>query len=122
MLTRSAVTSSLHMVKSQIKTIAQNLKAKVEEPKGYPGWKPNPTSELLKITKEVFKKLHGKYPEIKAVHAGLECGLFGEKLPGCDMLSIGPEMHHVHSPAEELETTSVPKTYELIKAILKALA
>lgn len=122
LLTRSAVTSALDMVKQQIRVIAHLVNAEVDEPQGYPGWKPNMDSDLLKISKEVFKKLHGKYPEIKAIHAGLECGLFGEKLPGVDMLSIGPEMHNVHSPAEELNIPSIPKTYELLKEILTALS
>ncbi|OGL43567.1 MAG: hypothetical protein A2161_21460 [Candidatus Schekmanbacteria bacterium RBG_13_48_7] len=121
LLTRSAVTSALDALKLQIRTIAHFVGAKIEEPKGYPGWKPNINSELLKISKEVFKKMNGKDPAIKAIHAGLECGLFGEKLPGVDMLSIGPEMHNVHSPAEELDIASIPKTYDLIKEILKAL-
>jgi dipeptidase D len=122
LLTRSAVTSSLDTVKQQIRVIAHLVGAQVEEPQGYPGWKPNMDSEVLKVSKEVFKKLHGEYPEIKAIHAGLECGLFGEKLPGVDMLSIGPDMRNVHSPAEELDIPSIPKTYDLLKEILKALA
>ena len=122
LLTRSAVDSALDATKLQIRTIARLGGATVEEPLGYPGWKPNMDSELLKTGKEVFKRMHGEYPEVKAIHAGLECGLFSANIPGVDMLSIGPEMHHVHSPAEELDIPSVPKTYELLKEILKALA
>lgn len=122
MLTRSAVTSSLFAVKKQIKTIAGLVGAEVEEPRGYPGWKPNMDSKLLKIALDVFKEKYGKTPEIKAIHAGLECGLFSEKLPGVDMLSIGPEMHYVHSPNEELNIPSVPKTFDLLLDIIEAVA
>lgn len=122
MLTRSAVTSHLMSIKKQLRTIADLAGASVEEPRGYPGWKPNMDSPLLKIAMGVFKDNYGTEPEVKAIHAGLECGLFSEKLPGVDMLSIGPEMHYVHSPNEELEITSVPKTYDLLRDILKAVA
>jgi dipeptidase D len=80
LLTRSAVTSSLPMVKEQIRTIATLLGAKVEEPRGYPGWKPDMDSELLKIGMGVYREIYGKDPLVKAIHAGLECGLFSEKL------------------------------------------
>jgi dipeptidase D len=121
MLTRSAVTSQLEAVKQQVRTIGRVLGAKVEEPLGYPGWKPNIDSPLLKIAIQVFKDLHGYEPEVKAVHAGLECGLFGEKLPGIDMISLGPIMHYVHSPDEEVHHPSVAKVYELLQGILKAI-
>ncbi|MBN1550181.1 aminoacyl-histidine dipeptidase [bacterium] len=121
LLTRSAVTSQLEAIKFHIKTIARLLGADVEEPRGYPGWKPDMDSQLLKLAKKVFVELHGYEPKVKAIHAGLECGLFSEKLPGVDMISLGPEMHHVHSPAEELNIPSVPKTYHLLTAILKSI-
>ncbi|MBN1879471.1 aminoacyl-histidine dipeptidase [bacterium] len=122
MLTRSAVTSHLLSVKKQIRTIATLCGASVEEPRGYPGWKPDMDSPLLKIAMDVFQEKYGKKPAVKAIHAGLECGLFSEKLPGVDMLSIGPEMHFVHSPNEELNIPSVPKTYNLLCSIIKAVA
>ncbi|MBN1356205.1 aminoacyl-histidine dipeptidase [bacterium] len=121
MLSRSAVTSHLPAVKNQIRTIARLTGAEVDEPRGYPGWKPNMSSKMLQIARNVFKMLHGNDPQVKAIHAGLECGLFSEKLPGVDMISIGPEMHNVHSPSEELEIESVPKTYEYLAAILQAV-
>ncbi|MCD4655764.1 aminoacyl-histidine dipeptidase [bacterium] len=122
MLTRSAVTSHLMASKKQVKTIATLAGATVDEPRGYPGWKPDMDSPLLKIAMDVFRDKYGKEPAVKAIHAGLECGLFSEKLPGVDMLSIGPEMHFVHSPNEELNISSVPKTYSLLGDILKAVA
>ncbi|MBN1296543.1 aminoacyl-histidine dipeptidase [bacterium] len=122
MLTRSAVTSHLIAVKKQIRTIAVLAGASVEEPRGYPGWKPDMDSPLLKIAMKVYETKYGSAPEVKAIHAGLECGLFSEKLPGVDMLSIGPEMHFVHSPNEELNIASVPKSYDLLGDLLKAIA
>ncbi len=122
LLTRSAVTSHLPAVKGQIKTIAALTGATVEEPRGYPGWKPDMDSTLLRVGSEVFRGMHNEEPAVKAIHAGLECGLFSEKLPGVDMLSIGPEMHNVHSPDEELHHPSVPKTYDLLAAIIRAMA
>lgn len=121
-LTRSAVTSHLMATKKQVKTIAELAGASVHEPRGYPGWKPDMDSKLLKIAMNVFKEHYNEEPAVKAIHAGLECGLFSEKLPGVDMLSIGPEMHNVHSPSEELFIPSVPKTYDLLGHILKAVA
>jgi dipeptidase D len=121
MLTRSALTSQLETVKQQVRTIGRVLGAEVEEPLGYPGWKPNMDSPLLKTAITVFRDLYGYEPEVKAVHAGLECGLFGEKLPGVDMISLGPIMHYVHSPDEEVHHPSVAKVYELLRGILKAI-
>ena len=121
LMTRSLVDSQVTAVKRQIRTIGRLLKAKVEEPRGYPGWKPNVESPLLKAAMGVFQDLHGQVPAVKGIHAGLECGLFGEKFPGLDMISIGPTMQYVHSPDEELYHPSVPQVYELLKAILKAI-
>jgi len=120
-LTRSAVDSKMAAVKQQIRTIARLAGAEIDEPVGYPGWRPNPDSALLKTAVAVFKRLHGSEPKIWAVHAGLECALFGEKLPGVDMISMGPTMQYVHSPDEELYHPSVAPMYELLKELLKAI-
>ena len=101
-MTRSLVDSQVTAVKRQIRTIGRLLHGEVEEPRGYPGWKPNVESPLLKTAMGVYQDLHGHAPEVMAIHAGLECGLFGEKFPGLDMISIGPTMQYVHSPQEEL--------------------
>jgi dipeptidase D len=122
LLTRSAVTSALEMVKEQIRTIATLLGAEVEEPRGYPGWKPNMDSELLNVGMKIYRETYGEDPLVKAIHAGLECGLFSETLTGVDMLSIGPSMANVHSPAEELFIPHVKEFYVLLGRILTALA
>lgn len=120
-LNRSAVDSMIDAVKAQIRTIAHRIGAQVEEPRGYPGWKPNMDSYLLKHSKAIYKKLYHEDPEVRAIHAGLECGIFSKKFPDADMLSIGPEIHGAHSPAEEIEITSVAKSWNLIVAILQSM-
>jgi dipeptidase D len=122
----SMVTSQRSSVASEIKEVAQTVRAvfelggaDVKASDGYPGWKPNLDSRILKIARETYKALSGKDPAVKAVHAGLECGIIGEKYPGMDMVSFGPTMTGVHSPDEKLEIASVPKFYEFLLAILR---
>ncbi len=122
----SMVTSQRSSVASEIKEIAQTVVAvfelggaDVHASDGYPGWKPNLESRVLKIARDTYKSLYGKDPAVKAVHAGLECGIIGEKYPGMDMVSFGPTMSGVHSPEEKLEVATVPKFYEFLLAILK---
>ncbi len=88
---------------------------------GYPGWKPNTGSEVLKITQTAYKKLFGKEPLVLAIHAGLECGLIGEKYPGMDMISYGPTLRGVHSPDERLQIDTVQKFWDLTIEVLKNL-
>ncbi len=121
LLSRSAVTSALNVMKEKIRAIADLAGAAVTEPKGYPGWKPDMNSRLLKIALSVFKEKYGKEPQVKAIHAGLECGLFSEKLKGVEMISIGPDMADVHSPAERLKISSVPEFYNYMKSLMAAL-
>jgi dipeptidase D len=94
----------------------------IEVGAGYPGWKPNMDSEILKLSKSVFKEIFGKEPHIKAIHAGLETGLLGAKYPGLDMISFGPTIQGAHSPDEKLNITDVEKFYTLVKGILAELA
>ena len=86
---------------------------------GYPGWEPNMDSEILKIVKESYRDLFGKDPEVKAIHAGLECGLFKEKYPYLDMVSFGPTMRDVHSPRERLEIKTVDMWWRHLLEVLK---
>ena|ERR1035437_2234831 len=88
---------------------------------GYPGWKPNIESPILKRAQSTYKSLYGKDPAVKAVHAGLECGIIGEKYPGMDMVSFGPTMREVHSPNEHLYIDTVEKFYAFLLAILKSV-
>ncbi|MDR1810289.1 MAG: aminoacyl-histidine dipeptidase [Prevotella sp.] len=95
--------------------------AEVRHGEGYPGWKPNPNSQILEIAKTSYRELYGKEAEVKAIHAGLECGLFLEKYPHLDMISCGPTMEDVHSPAEKLHIPSVEKWWTLLLDMLKRI-
>ena len=119
-------TSQRSSVASEIQEIAQTVRviftlggADVRATDGYPGWKPDLASPILAIAKKTYKQMFGKEPAVKAVHAGLECGIIGEKYPGMDMVSFGPTMTGVHSPDEKLEIASVPKFYDFVAGILK---
>jgi dipeptidase D len=85
----------------------------------YPGWNPNMNSDILKTAQETYKKLYGKVPEIKAIHAGLECGLLGAKYPNWDMISLGPTIRSPHSPDERVNIPSVDKFWKFLVEILK---
>ena len=86
---------------------------------GYPGWKPNPDSTILKLAVEKYKTLFGKEPKVRAIHAGLECGLFSEKYPSMDMISFGPTLRGVHSPDECLLIPTVEMVWKHLVAILE---
>lgn len=93
--------------------------AEVTASHGYPGWKPNTSSQILNIAEETYKKMYGKEPVIKAIHAGLECGLFLEKYPHLDMVSCGPTITEAHSPAEQVNIPSVEKWWNFLLEVLK---
>ncbi len=93
--------------------------AKVVYAEGYPGWKPNLDSKILKLAKSTYRSLYGKDPEVKAIHAGLECGIIGEKFPGMDMVSFGPTLEGVHSPDEKIYIDTVDKFWNYLLGILK---
>jgi dipeptidase D len=88
---------------------------------GYPGWKPRLDSQLLKTAQESYKNLYNKEPLVKVIHAGLECGLFTEKYPHLELISVGPTMRGVHSPDERLHIPSVGLVYKLIIEMLSHL-
>lgn len=119
---RSSVMPSLKATLQQVEAVFRLAGAQVEVHDGYPGWKPNPDSPVLKLAKEVFHREFGREPEVKAIHAGLECGLIGEKFPGMDMLSLGPQIESPHSPDERVKIPTVASFYRLLKAILAAMA
>jgi len=118
MSSRSSIMSALQDFRDRIKAIALLSGAEVTENKPYPGWKPNLKSNILAVSKKVFKQMYGKGPKVEAIHAGLECGIIGEKFPGMDMVSIGPTIKYPHSPEEQVEINTVSKFYDyLIKLI-----
>ena len=118
---RSSIDSANQYIAKNVEAIFNLAGAKVTTSDGYPGWTPNLDSKLLKISKDVFKDLFNKEPMIKAIHAGLECGILEGKNPGMDMISFGPTIQGAHSPAERVNIETVDKFYKLLKGILKRL-
>ena len=100
---RSSVASENEDIVNMVTAVFKLANAEISYGDGYPGWKPNVNSEILKLMKSTYKKLFSKEPEVKAIHAGLECGIINEKYPAMDMISFGPTMFGVHSPDERLK-------------------
>jgi dipeptidase D len=119
---RSSIDSALRALRQSIRATATLAGASVEEGNGYPGWKPNLQSPILAVLKQVHVGKLGQEPEIKAIHAGLECGIIGEKLPGMDMISFGPQIEFPHSPDERVKIDSVGTFYDLLATTLEQLA
>ncbi|HEY0557797.1 MAG TPA: aminoacyl-histidine dipeptidase [Thermoanaerobaculia bacterium] len=118
---RSSVASAMRTTKRGLRAIAELAGAEVQETDGYPAWKPDPTSPLLARFQQIHERLLGKHAELRAVHAGLECGVLGEKFPGMEMISFGPVIQGAHSPDEAVEVASVGRFWELLVEVLKAL-
>lgn len=119
---RSSVESAKQYIAASVSAGLRLGGARVSHTDGYPGWQPNLQSGLLRICKETFTRLEGREPEIKAIHAGLECGILGGKYPGMDMISFGPTITGAHSPDERVHIPAVHSFYTLLKAVLKAVA
>jgi len=109
---------AVDMVSASFYTIGAD---EVKSGDGYPGWAPNPDSEVVKMLSQAYRNLFKKEPEVKAIHAGLECGLFSEKYPGLDMVSYGPTLRGVHSPDEKLKIDTVQQVWDLTVEFLKIL-
>ena len=118
---RSSIESKKHDIKQMVECALALACDEVTHGDGYPGWAPNPQSPLLEVTKKAYADLFDAEPKVLAIHAGLECGLFLEKYPYLDMVSIGPQMFGVHSPQERLSIASTGKCWEWLKAILTSL-
>lgn len=116
---RSSIGSACQHMASVVRAAFELGGAEVLTNEGYPGWKLNPNSEIVKITKESYVDLFGKEPKILAIHAGLECGLFSEKYPKLDMVSFGPTLRGVHSPDEKLLIPTVQMVWDHLLDILK---
>jgi len=119
---RSSVESSKYDVANQVESVFSLLGAIVTHGDGYPGWKPNLNSGILEVAKSSYIKLFGQEPKIRAIHAGLECGLFLERYSVLDMISIGPQMYGVHSPDERLSISSTQKCWKWLIDILSSVS
>lgn len=118
---RSSIESAKRDIANMVETVFLLAGAKVAHGEGYPGWAPNPNSKIANAIAAKYKELFGKEPKIRAIHAGLECGLFSEKYPEMDMASIGPTMRGVHSPDERLHIGDTQKFWQLLLEVLKSL-
>ena len=116
---RSSVESAKEMLIRKLITIAEMNGCKYSISGKYPGWKFRQNSELRDHMVKVYKDLYGKEPVIRAIHAGLECGILSEKIENLDCISIGPDMHDIHSDAEKLSVRSTANVWEYLKAVLK---
>ena len=118
---RSNLTSKRLATLDAVAAVFELAGAEVERNNGYPGWYLDPNSAFLKLAVATYEKLFGKSPEVKAIHAGLECGLFSEKYPNMDMVSIGPTLRGVHSPDERLLIPTVKMVWDHVLEILKSI-
>ncbi|WP_334167198.1 aminoacyl-histidine dipeptidase [Phocaeicola paurosaccharolyticus] len=115
---RSSILSARKNVSKVVRSAFELGGAKVCTAEGYPGWKPNADSEVLKVAVDSYKRLFGEEPKVKAIHAGLECGLFLEKYPRLDMVSFGPTLRGVHSPDERMLIPTVEKYWNHLLDVL----
>lgn len=116
---RSSLESEKYDIANQVKIAFELAGAFPKFSGGYPSWQPNVNSPILEVAKNTYKNMFGKEPKIEIIHAGLECGLIGEKYPGMDMISFGPNLKDVHSPAERLEIPSVNNIWKFLLEVLK---
>lgn len=116
---RSSVESAKQDIADRMRALFALMGASVVHSEGYPGWKPDLSSEVLKLAETTYRKLFRKKAEVKAIHAGLECGLFLQKYPGLDMISFGPTIKGAHTPEERLDIGTVEKFWDFLLRMLK---
>ena len=104
-----------------MKSLGELAGFSVNQGNSYPAWQPNPDSGLLGLAKTLYREMTGKKVEVKAVHAGLECGIIGEKFSGMDMISFGPTIQGAHSPNERVHITSVANIWNYLLELLKRI-
>ena len=120
-LQRSSVDSSKFDVARTVGSSFLNIGAEVEHTGSYPGWAPNPSSEILELMVPLYKEMFNADPKVQACHAGLECGILNERYPGLDMISFGPTIKNPHSPDEKVHIDSVAKFWKLLLEVLKRI-
>ena len=117
-LSRSSVESSKDDVASQLRSVFELAGMTVEFSGSYPGWKPKPTSEIVRVMTKIYEEKYGQQPAVVACHAGLECGIIGAKYPEMEMVSFGPTIRGAHSPDERAQISSVQKFWDFLQAVL----
>ncbi len=118
---RSFDVCSLEEITGKITAAASLAGAEAATSGRYPGWKPNVDSGLLKKARQVYEKLRGREPDVKVIHAGLECGVIGEKYKGMEMISAGPTIENAHSPAERVNIASVDNVWRFLLRLIPSL-
>ncbi len=116
---RSSLETGKRDIADMVASAFQLAGARVKHSDGYPGWEPDMDSAILSVTRKAYTKLFGEDPKVLVIHAGLECGIIGEKFPGMDMISYGPTIKGAHSPDERLEIDTVAKFWDLTLEVLK---
>ena len=115
---RSSVISRKYMVYKQINALTELAGGSCEYRGNYPAWEYKSDSELIRQAEKVFEAEYGYKPKLETIHAGLECGLLAEKMPGCELISFGPDIHDIHTPNEKADIASVERTWGLIKRLV----
>merc|ERR1712150_95447 len=121
-LTRSSLKSTLQNMHDLIGRVAKRMTGTMRPGQTYSGWQPDRSSALVALAEEVFQKMEHRTPQIASAHSFLECGVIGEKLPGVDMISIGPDIVGTDGPGEQVRIESVEQTWMLLLGVLKELA
>ncbi|KAI8112027.1 hypothetical protein M9435_004522 [Picochlorum sp. BPE23] len=120
--TRSSIGCALERVRRTIRRIGEGCGADVQQKQAYPGWQPNPSAKVVQLCKDAITTTTGTTPELKAVHAGLECGILGERIPGVECVSFGPTIRGAHSPDERVQISTVEPFWKATLALLERLA
>ncbi|MBR0255010.1 MAG: aminoacyl-histidine dipeptidase [Bacteroidales bacterium] len=118
---RSAVDSQRIFLSQRVAAVLELAGAEVRHSDGYPGWKPNMNSHIKDVCVASYKRLFGREPVVRAIHAGLECGLFTEKFPDVDMIAFGPTLRGVHAPGERLDLASLERFWAVLLDVLKTV-
>ena len=116
---RSSVESAKRDIADRVAAVFALAGAEVRHTDGYPGWSPNPASPLVRKSSAIYREMFGRDPKVRAIHAGLECGLFLTRYPELDMISTGPTLRGVHSPAERVDIASVGKVWEYLRRLVE---
>ena len=119
---RSSIRAAILGVQAKLRAVSELCGGRYEELSSYPGWKPNMKSPLLARADKIWREVHGTPPKIEVIHAGLECGIIGEKLPGMDMISLGPTIENPHSPGERVSIASTERFFRFVRAFLEDVA
>ena len=120
-LQRSSVESSKMDVANTIRAAFESVGVEVVQGGEYPGWEPNADSAILKVMSDLYRQKFNDEPNVKACHAGLECGILGKHFPGMDMISFGPNIRGAHSPDECVQISSVQKFWDYLLDVLKQI-